>query len=133
VLERFGLATVDPGRNPVADSRFSIAYECVGHSATIAAALLAIRPRGTVVFVGLAEEQIQIPATPLMVGERTIVGSSAYTMDDFRGVAAWIASGDDDLTPVIQLRVGLDDLPLVFERYSEGTLDALKTVVDFAG
>ena len=100
VIERFGLGTHDPSRGPVDESSVSIAYECVGHSATVAAALFAIRPHGTVVFVGLAEEQIQIPATPLMVGERTSsAGSSTYTMTDFRDVAAWICSGEDVYLP----------------------------------
>src|SRR6266542_2816709 len=49
--------------------------ECVGHSATLASALNAVPPKGLVVFVGLAEERIELQTTPLMVGERRIVGS----------------------------------------------------------
>ena len=66
-----------------------------------------------------------------MVGERRIVGSSTYTMADFRDVAAWLSSGEEDLTPVVELRVGLEELPDVFERYAARTLDAIKTLVEF--
>jgi threonine dehydrogenase-like Zn-dependent dehydrogenase len=82
-----------------------------------------------VVFVGLAEETIALPATPLMVGERKLVGSSAYTAGDFRDVTDWIASAADDLSPVIERRVDLEGLPAVFEAYAGGRLDAVKTLL----
>ena len=130
-IEQLGLETFDPSAAEVPGSSFAVAYECVGHSVTLASALRAVPPHGTVVFVGLAEEEITIPATPLMVGERRIAGSSTYTMADFRGVADWLSSGEEDLTPVVELRVGLEDLPGVFERYAARTLDAIKTLVEF--
>jgi 2-desacetyl-2-hydroxyethyl bacteriochlorophyllide A dehydrogenase len=133
LLDRLGFLTVDPTDEKTPESAFDVAYECVGHSATLGAALHAVPPRGTVVFVGLAEEQVQIPATPLMVGERRVVGSSCYTMADFRDVVDWIVSGAEDLVPLIELRVELDELPDVFERYADGSLDAVKTLLVFPG
>lgn len=129
VSERLGLRTVDPATSDVPRSAFRVAYECVGYSQTLAAAIGAVRPKGTVVFIGLAEETIELPATPLMVGERVIAGSSAYPMRDFRDVAGWVASGEVDLAPLIELRVGLDALPGVFDRYASGSLAAVKTLL----
>jgi 2-desacetyl-2-hydroxyethyl bacteriochlorophyllide A dehydrogenase len=129
VAARLGFDTVDPLAEELPRSLFPLALDCVGFSATLATALSAVPPRGRVVFVGLAEETIDLPATPLMVGERRIVGSSAYAMRDFRSTAEWIASGNDDLSPVIERRVDLDGLPAVFEGYAAGTLDAVKTVL----
>jgi threonine dehydrogenase-like Zn-dependent dehydrogenase len=128
VAERLGLETYDPngGALPV---RFATAFECVGHSATLAAALNAVPPKGLVVFVGLAEETIELPATPLMVGERTITGSAAYSNADFRETAAWIAGGEEDLSPLIEHRVGLDALPDAFREYADGSLEAVKTLL----
>jgi 2-desacetyl-2-hydroxyethyl bacteriochlorophyllide A dehydrogenase len=123
--------TVDPASEEV--SAFAVALECVGHSATLAAALNAVPPKGVVVFVGLAEETIELPTTPLMVGERRIVGSAAYTMTDFRETAAWIAAGEENLAPLIEERVDLDGLPAVFEGYANGSLEAVKTVLEPAG
>jgi threonine dehydrogenase-like Zn-dependent dehydrogenase len=82
-----------------------------------------------VVFVGLAEETIELPATPLMVGERTITGSAAYSNEDFRATAAWIASADEDLSPLIENRVDLDALPEAFRDYADGSLHAVKTLL----
>ncbi len=129
VAERLGFETLDPSRDELPSSVFPVALECVGHSATLAAALGAVPPKGRVVFVGLAEETIELPTTSLMVGERAIVGSSAYTMSDFRETAAWIAAGNEDLAPVVEERVDLDGLPGVFAGYADGSLRAMKTVL----
>jgi len=128
VAASIGFDTIDPLADELPRSAVRVCLECVGFSTTLAAALDAVPPRGRVVFVGLAEETIGLPTTPLMVGERTIVGSSAYTMRDFRETAGWIAAAEEDLSPVIERRVNLDGLPEVFAAYAEGTLDAVKTV-----
>ena len=129
VAERLGLETVDPGAAKLPRSAFPVAMECVGHSETLAAALGSIRPQGRVVFVGLAEETIDLPTTPLMVGERSIAGSSAYAAVDFRATVEWVASAEDDLSPLIESRVDLDGLPEVFDGYAHGTLEAMKTLL----
>jgi 2-desacetyl-2-hydroxyethyl bacteriochlorophyllide A dehydrogenase len=129
VAERLGFEVVDPVAEPVPRSAFRVAIECVGHSATLKAALEAVVPQGCVVFVGLAEETIELTPTPLMVGERVIAGSSTYTAADFRATTEWIASSAVDLSPLIERRVGLDELPAVFEDYADGRLDAVKTLL----
>ncbi len=129
VAERLGLETLDPRATELPRSAFPVAVECVGHSETLAAALGSVRPRGRVVFVGLAEDTIDLPTAPLMVGERSISGSSAYAAEDFRATAAWVASADDDLAPLIEGRVDLDGLPGVFDGYAHGKLEAMKTLL----
>lgn len=133
IAERLGFETIDPTKEEQPRSAFPLAFECVGHSATLASALAAVPPRGRVIFVGLAEETIDLPATPLMVGERTITGSSAYARSDFRDTAIWTARRSVDLSPLIELRVGLDELPGVFEGYVDGSLQVLKTILQLEG
>jgi 2-desacetyl-2-hydroxyethyl bacteriochlorophyllide A dehydrogenase len=128
VAGELGFETVDPAAG-IPGSSFDVAIECVGHSVTLKAALEAVVPQGRVVFVGLAEETIELTPTPLMVGERVIAGSSTYTASDFRTTTEWIASGGENLAPLIERRVGLDDLPAVFEDYADGRLDAVKTLL----
>ena len=57
------------------------------------------------------------------------VGSSTYTMDDFRETLAWVASGREDLAPLIEKTVDLDGLPEVFAGYADGSLVAMKTLL----
>jgi 2-desacetyl-2-hydroxyethyl bacteriochlorophyllide A dehydrogenase len=109
-------------------SSFDIAFDCVGIDATIATALAAIRPKSRVVLVGIAETTIAMPVTPVVIGEREIAGSSAYTPADFAETARWVSSGEADLTPLIQARVPLYELPEAFERYASGSERALKTL-----
>lgn len=130
IAARLGLEALAP--DELAGRRFDLAIECVGHSATLAAALAAVPPKGVVVFVGLAEETIELPATPVQVGERVVRGSSCYTRDDFRAVVERLAGGEVDLSPVIEARVGLDALPDAFRGYAEGRSDAMKTVLQLA-
>lgn len=131
VAAALGFETLDPSSSDVPRSSFAVALECVGHPATLETALVAVPPKGLVVFVGLAEETVPLPATPLMVGERRIIGSSTYTNDDFRDVADWIASRAEDLSPLIERRVDLDALPGVFDAYADSRLDAVKTLLRF--
>src|SRR5712691_5366701 len=129
IAEQLAFETFDPSAADGPRSRFPIALECVGHSATLRAALEAVPPRGRVVFVGMAEDVIELPAALVMVGERTITGSSAYAGDDFRETAAWIARGEVDLSPLIEKTVDLDGLPAIFEGYADGSLHAMKTLL----
>jgi threonine dehydrogenase-like Zn-dependent dehydrogenase len=132
VAERLGFETLDPASEGVPRSAFRVALECVGHSATLAAALHAVPPKGLVVFVGLAEETIDLPTTPLMVGERRLIGSAAYSMAEFRETASWIAAREEELAPLIEERVDLDGLPAVFEGYADGSLEAVKTLLQLS-
>jgi threonine dehydrogenase-like Zn-dependent dehydrogenase len=101
----------------------------VGRPFGLASALNAVPPKGLVVFVGLAEERIELQTTPLMVGERRIVGSAAYTMGDFRETAGWVAETHEDLGAMIEERVDLDGLPAIFEGYADSSLHAVKTLL----
>ena len=129
VAARLAFETLDPSSQETPRSAMTKSIECVGHAATLRAALEAVRPQGLVVFVGLAEETIELAPTPLMVGERMIAGSSAYASYDFRDIVEWIGSGAEDLAPLIELRVDLDGLADVFEAYADGRLDAVKTLL----
>jgi 2-desacetyl-2-hydroxyethyl bacteriochlorophyllide A dehydrogenase len=129
IAARLGFETLDPSAQELPRSAMTVAVECVGHGETLRAALEAVVPQGRVVFVGLAEETIELTPTPLMVGERVIAGSSAYASYDFRETVAWIAGGSEDLTPLIEHRVDLDGMPEVFEAYAQGQLDAVKTLL----
>ena len=90
--------------------------DCVGFSATMSSAVNAVKPHGIVVMVGFSEPEIAIPSLPIEIGERRISGSSTYTPEDYQDVAAWAGSGETDLSPMIQERVGWDGIVGAFER-----------------
>lgn len=130
LLESLGLNAIPPAG--VDDERADVVVECVGFEQTIAAALTAARPGGTVVLVGLAGERLPIDAPALVMGERRLLGSAVYAPQDFADVAAWVASTPVPLEAMVQADVGLDDLSGAFAAYADGRLRAVKTLVHLA-
>lgn len=127
------METHDPASGVSFDSEFDVVIDCVGFSATMSSAVNAVKPHGIVVMVGFSEPEIAIPSLPIEIGERRISGSSTYTREDYQDVAAWAGSGETDLSPMIQERVGWDGIVGAFERYGDGSLTAMKTLFQPAG
>lgn len=125
-LAALGLHAVAPDQTP---SDVELAVECVGYEATVQAAIAATRPGGTIVCVGLAAPEVRVPMVPLVIEERRLLGSSAYTLADFRAVAAALREDRVDLAPMIERRVALAELPDAFEDYARGRETAVKTLM----
>jgi len=125
-LAALGLRAVGPEQSP---SDVELAVECVGFEPTVQAAIAATRPGGTVVCVGVAAPEVRVPMVPLVIEERRLIGSSAYTLEDFRAVAAALRDDGADLAPMIERRVALAELPDAFEDYAAGRETAVKTLM----
>jgi threonine dehydrogenase-like Zn-dependent dehydrogenase len=65
----------------------------------------------------------------VVIEERRLVGSSAYTLDEFRAVAASLAGGDVDFGRLIEHRIGLGEVGAAFDDYVAGRTTAIKTLV----
>ena len=63
--------------------KFDKAFDAVGIDATAAATISAIKKGGTVCFVGLGLPSISVPLFEIVVAERNIIGSFAYTDEAF--------------------------------------------------
>lgn len=126
--EALGLETCAPEELTASGREFDAAFECVGLTPTVAAALDAVPPGGTVVCVGLAAQTVQLAFADLVVGERRLLGSSAYTAADFADTARWVSRQAERLAPLVQHTVALDAMPGVFADYHAGSLTAMKTV-----
>jgi 2-desacetyl-2-hydroxyethyl bacteriochlorophyllide A dehydrogenase len=125
-LASLGLEAVAPEGAP---RGIDIVVECVGHTRTVANALATSRDGGTIVCVGLADPEVPVPWASVVIEERRLVGSSAYTLDEFRAVAASLADGDVDFGRLIERRIRLDELAAAFDDYVAGRTTAIKTLV----
>lgn len=125
-LTALGMEAVVPEAAP---QGVDVVAECVGHARTVTAAIAASRPGGTVVCVGLADPEVRVPWPSVVIEERRLVGSSAYTLDEFRAVAASLADGDLDFGRLIERRIALDEVATAFDDYVAGRTTALKTLV----
>jgi len=127
VLARFGFDIAEP--DDVRRGEFDVAFDCVGLTPTLSAAVEAVRPRGQVMFVGLAEDRPSVPGHALETGERRIAGAACYTDQDFRDTVDWIAAAGPEFDTLIEARVDFDGLVSAFDSYARRENPALKTVL----
>jgi threonine dehydrogenase-like Zn-dependent dehydrogenase len=125
-LQGIGLVAVAPEAAP---EGVDTVFECVGNDATVNAALAASRPGGAVAMIGVAEPQVTISVVQLVIEERRLLGSSAYTLDDFRDAAVSLGDTRFDLATMIQARATLAATPATFKAYEERQTTAIKTLV----
>lgn len=129
LCEQLGLRSAPPDDVLGSGASFDAVIECVARPETFAAAVEAARPKGTVVLVGIFEDFIPLPVSRVVWRETRILGSYGYSHADFDDVAAWVGDGEADLAPIIERRVGFGDVIGAFEAYADGSLDAVRTLL----
>lgn len=67
----------------VSNGGFDIVIECCGNSSAVSEALMAVRPGGKVVLVGVSSTPVTIPLVVSVLGESTLLGAIAYTEKEF--------------------------------------------------
>lgn len=87
-----------------------VSFECVGHRETAPLAVDAVRNNGKVIIVGIFEEPSFFNFFSLSGTDKTVIGTLAYTIDDFQGVANLLASGQLRAQPLITGRITLDEI-----------------------
>jgi len=97
-----------------------LVLDAVGAEATRQLGLSLLRPGGTMVCIGLANDATTLGFHGIVRSQHRIQGSYAYTMPDFEQAHEWLVSGQaklgDDLTAVRPL----EDGPDAFARLAEG-------------
>ncbi|MFN3420381.1 MAG: zinc-binding dehydrogenase [Armatimonadota bacterium] len=80
---------------------FDLALDAVGRSITRRLAVESVHPMGTVMWVGLHEDETTVPGMQVIYGEKVIKGSSAYTDADFVTALHLIAAGKIAIDPIV--------------------------------
>jgi (R,R)-butanediol dehydrogenase/meso-butanediol dehydrogenase/diacetyl reductase len=87
-----------------------VSFECVGQKATGPLAVDLIRNTARAIIVGIFEEPSEFNFFNLSGTDKRVYGSLAYTLDDFKGVAALLASGQIKAEPLITGKIQLEDI-----------------------
>lgn len=136
---QLGLAVIDPGT--VSDEAFvaessrrlgglaTLVVDAVGSSATIKQAVAASGFRARIVLVGMSETALNVDAFAISTEERSLIGSFAYSAEDFAETAEWVGTAPRELARIIDRRIGLDEAPGAFEAMARGELGAGKVLV----
>jgi threonine dehydrogenase-like Zn-dependent dehydrogenase len=130
---RLGLAAEHPDAVLGRGRRFGVALDCVARPETFRGAVEAVGTGGHVVLVGIWSDEIPLPVSLVVSNETRITGSYGYSHADFADVAAWVASGERDLSPVVERRVGYDELIGAIRAYGDGSLTAVRTLFQPGG
>ena len=102
-----------------------LVLDAVGAAATRRAAVDLVRPAGTVVLVGLHDDESPLPFHTVVRRSVTLRGSYAYTRAEYARALEWLAEGRagiGELTPVMPLERGPD----VFAELASGPSESVK-------
>ncbi len=128
-LQGLGIAQLASTVDELSDLRPSLVVDAVGNSASMATALRAVRPGGTVVLVGMAEPSLTIDAYQVSTGERTIIGSICYSRTQFQTACTWL-SGNPGIAPrLVEQMVTMDEGPAAFAALGSGTMPSSKILI----
>lgn len=108
---------------------FDKVIECCGSSAAVSESLMAVRPGGTVVLVGVSATPITIPMVLGVMRELKILGAIAYTPQEFDKCLTLISQKKINVTKYIDDLVPLEAVQESFERLTNGKDSAVKIVI----
>jgi threonine dehydrogenase-like Zn-dependent dehydrogenase len=107
------------------DGEYDVVVDAVGSAQTRASAVEHVRPGGTSVWLGLAEADAGFDGNGLVRGEKCVVGSFAYSPEDFATAVSLASSLDLTWGTAI----AMEDSQRVFMQLAEGAQDPVKAVI----
>ncbi|MBW4708376.1 L-idonate 5-dehydrogenase [Roseobacter sp. YSTF-M11] len=108
---------------------FDVLFECTGVAPALAGGITAMRPRGTIVQLGLGGD-MQLPVQAITAKELRLCGSFRFHEEFFTGVEL-MQKGLIDVKPLITQTLPLSDAVAAFEVASDRT-QAMKAQISFA-
>jgi (R,R)-butanediol dehydrogenase/meso-butanediol dehydrogenase/diacetyl reductase len=87
-----------------------VSFECIGNKFTGPQAIDVLHNCGKAVIVGIFEEPSSFNFFSLSATDKVVIGTLAYTIDDFAGVAKLLASGKIKAEPMITGKISLDEI-----------------------
>ncbi len=113
------------------DGPFDVLLECTGAESLTGQAILALRPAGTAVLVGMGPDlEARIPVAALQTRELTLVGTFRYA-NTYPAAIALAASGRVDLDGLVDARFPLEEVDRALSANRENAT-LLKVMVDVA-
>ncbi|HKZ18881.1 MAG TPA: alcohol dehydrogenase catalytic domain-containing protein [Acidimicrobiia bacterium] len=105
------------------------AFDAVGLSTTASTAIRSLVKGGTACFVGLGQPEVSIPLFDVVVPERIIVGTFAYTDAVFRRTVEHLANQRIDLQPLLGGIEDFNGIADAFEDLANGRREEVKIML----
>ena len=116
--------------NIITEGGFDVVIECCGNSPAVSSAIMAVKPGGTVILVGVSLGTVTIPSIVAVTRELNIKGAIAYTIDEFKTCIELMAQKRIDTLKFVDDIVDLESTQEAYERLTSGKDDAIKIIVD---
>jgi 2-desacetyl-2-hydroxyethyl bacteriochlorophyllide A dehydrogenase len=123
-----GFEAIPPAEVPNLPA-MSRAFDAVGVSATASTAIRSLAKGGTACFVGLGQPEVSIPLFDVVVPERIIVGTFAYTDSVFRQTVEHLANRRLDLQPMLGSVEDFNGIAAAFEDLATGRREEVKIML----
>lgn len=108
-----------------------VVIDATGSNVSMARALNFAAFAGRVVYVGITQQELQIPHAPVLHRrELTILASRNALTGDFTRIIQLIGEGKIDTRPWISHRASLEDVPEVFASWAEPQTGVIKAVIE---
>ncbi len=104
------------------------AFEVVGRSETVQAAVRSVRKGGTVTLVGNLSPSVDLPLQDVVSRQLTLLGSCASS-GEYPACIDLMARGAIDVAPLISATAPLDEGPSWFERLHRGDSQLMKVIL----
>ena len=109
---------------------YDVVIECCGNAPAVTSAIMAVKPGGTIVLVGVATAPITIPTVLTVLNEITMQGAIAYTKEEFEETINLIKDKKINVLKFVDEIVGLEDVQKSYEKLTSGESDTIKILVD---
>lgn len=109
---------------------YDIVIDCCGNDPAVTSAIMATRPGGLVVLVGVSQKPITIPTVAAVMKEIRMQGAIAYTKEEFITCIEAIENKQIDVMQFMTKIVGLDEVQNAFLDLTSGNTDNIKILVD---
>lgn len=109
---------------------FDYVIECCGNDPAVSSAIMAVRPGGKVILVGVSPKPITIPTVIGVLHEVELQGAIAYTEEEFKTVIDLIANKKIDVMKFVDKIVSLDEVQNSFIELTSGQSDSVKILID---
>ncbi|MYA82105.1 MAG: zinc-binding dehydrogenase [Acidimicrobiales bacterium] len=110
--------------------RADIAFDCAGIPQTIQQSADMVRFGGSVCIVGVTGSDATIRPNRWLFKEISVDTSLAFTLDEMRAAAGFIADGRISVAPLVQGTVTLDELPQTIDDLATRRNTSIKLLVD---
>jgi 2-desacetyl-2-hydroxyethyl bacteriochlorophyllide A dehydrogenase len=109
---------------------FDVVIDCSGNSKAVNSAIVAVRPGGTVVLVGVSMLPIEFNSVTAVMKELTLKGAIAYKYDEFKVCLDLMSHKQIDAKKFLSKVVSLDETQAAYEELTSGESDAIKIMID---